>query len=250
MPFTTGILIGLGETRRDRVEALLAIRGLHRQYGHIQVQRWVGRRAGGGGLSACMEDRQRLCFQRRASDPGYLLGLPNIPTWLATRIVCENNHHDTQGQGCKHAFHGLPKLNINPHVICLQEVIIQNFRAKKGTAMAAAPEPSLNELLWTVAVARLLFGPEMSIQAPPNLTPAADDAHAQPSPAHGWRLLLAAGANDFGGVSPITRDFVNPEKPWPHLTSLAAATAAAGKLLVPRLPVYPPYLKARGQCCV
>jgi FO synthase len=159
VPFTTGLLVGIGESRRDRVEALLAIRESHRRHGHVQ------------------------------------------------------------------------------------ELIIQNFKAKKGTAMEHAAEPALEELLWTVAAARLLFGPAMNIQAPPNLTPEADDAAVGGGGGDGWRRLLDAGINDFGGVSPVTRDFVNPERAWPHLEQLAAATAAAGKALVPRLPVYPAYLR-------
>ena len=145
VPFTSGLLIGIGETRLERVESLLALRQLHEEYGH------------------------------------------------------------------------------------LQEVIIQNFRAKPGTRMAAAPEPDLEELLWTIAVARILFGPDMSIQAPPNLSPGV------------LTRLVEAGINDWGGVSPLTPDFVNPEAPWPHLDHLARETEAAGKLLVERLTVYPRY---------
>ena len=145
VPFTSGLLIGIGETRLERVESLLALRRLHEEYGH------------------------------------------------------------------------------------LQEVIIQNFRAKPGTRMAAAPEPDLEELLWTIAVARILFGPDMSIQAPPNLSPSV------------LPRIVEAGINDWGGVSPLTPDFVNPEAPWPHLDHLARETEAAGKLLVERLTVYPRY---------
>ena len=145
VPFTSGLLIGIGETRLERVELLLALRRLHEEYGH------------------------------------------------------------------------------------LQEVIIQNFRAKPGTRMAAAPEPDLEELLWTIAVARILFGPEMSIQAPPNLNPGV------------LTRIVEAGINDWGGVSPLTPDFVNPEARWPHLDHLARETEAAGKLLVERLTVYPRY---------
>ncbi|KAK9832553.1 hypothetical protein WJX81_008558 [Elliptochloris bilobata] len=147
VPFTSGLLIGIGEGRRARLADLRLLLDLHRRHGH------------------------------------------------------------------------------------LQELIMQNFRAKRGTAMAGAPEPPLSELLWTVAVARLLFGPHMNIQAPPNLTPSA-----------GWRALLAAGINDFGGISPLTRDFISPEAPWPHLEALAEATAASGKALVPRLAVFPEYV--------
>ncbi|MGD9603777.1 MAG: 5-amino-6-(D-ribitylamino)uracil--L-tyrosine 4-hydroxyphenyl transferase CofH [Gammaproteobacteria bacterium] len=145
VPFTTGILIGIGETRRERIESLLAIRALHARHGHIQ------------------------------------------------------------------------------------EVIIQNFRAKPGTRMVDAPEPDLAEMLWTLAMARVLFGAEMSLQAPPNLSPGV------------LTQLVDAGINDWGGVSPLTPDYVNPEAPWPHLDELAAATAAAGKLLQERLTVYPRY---------
>ena len=150
VPFTTGILIGIGETRRERIESLLAIRALHERRGHVQ------------------------------------------------------------------------------------EIIVQNFRAKPGTRMADAPEPDLDDLLWTVAAARLVFGPEMSIQAPPNLSPGA--------PA--LRRIVDAGIDDWGGVSPVTIDHVNPEAPWPELAALRAATAEAGKRLVPRLPVHPRYVLA------
>src|SRR5215470_4649228 len=147
VPFTSGILIGIGETRRERIESLLALRDLHDQYGH------------------------------------------------------------------------------------LQEIIIQNFRAKPGTRMAAAPEPDLDDHLWTIAAARLIFGPEMNIQAPPNLNPG------------GLAEMIDAGINDWGGVSPVTPDHVNPEAPWPALDRLARETAAAGKLLVERLAVYPSYTR-------
>ncbi len=145
VPFTSGILIGIGETRAERVEALLALRQSHERYGHIQ------------------------------------------------------------------------------------EIIIQNFRAKAGTKMADAAEPSLDDHLWTIAIARILFGGEMNIQAPPNLQ------------ADGLKDLIDAGINDWGGVSPITPDHVNPEAPWPHLDDLAEHTAGAGKQLVERLAVYPAY---------
>ncbi len=148
VPFTTGILIGIGETRLERIEALLAIAALHREFGHIQ------------------------------------------------------------------------------------EVIVQNFRAKPGTRREGAAEPGLEDLLWTIAVARLIFGPEMNLQAPPNLSPAT------------YPRLIAAGLNDWGGVSPVTPDHVNPEAPWPGLDELARATEAAGKILVQRLPVYPAYALA------
>jgi FO synthase len=146
IPFTSGILIGIGETRRERIEALLAIRELHERYGHVQ------------------------------------------------------------------------------------EVIVQNFRAKPGTLMADREEPSLDELLWTAAAARLVLGPDMNVQCPPNLS--YDD----------FPRLLEAGINDWGGVSPVTIDHVNPEAPWPELERLAAATHGAGLELAPRLAVYPEYL--------
>ena len=147
VPFTTGILIGIGETRRERVESLLAIRDVHQQSGGVQ------------------------------------------------------------------------------------EIIVQNFRAKPETKMAQAPEPDLNELLWTIAVARIVFGPEMSVQAPPNLSPGV------------LPQIVAAGINDWGGVSPVTPDFVNPEAPWPHLDELSRETAAAGKFLTERLTLYPRYVR-------
>jgi FO synthase len=146
VPFTSGILIGIGETRLERIEALLALRALHERSGH------------------------------------------------------------------------------------LQELIIQNFRAKPDTRMAAATEPDLDDHLWTIAVARLMLGPDMNIQAPPNLSPGALPA------------LVAAGINDWGGVSPVTPDHVNPEAPWPEIELLARETAAAGKLLVERLAIYPEYV--------
>jgi len=149
VPFTSGILIGIGETRRERVESFLALRELHLRHGH------------------------------------------------------------------------------------LQEIIVQNFRAKPDTQMAQAPEPDLNELLWTIAVARLIFGADMSIQAPPNLSPGV------------LPQLVAAGINDWGGVSPVTPDYVNPEAPWPHLDKLARETALAGKVLQERLTVYPAYIADR-----
>jgi FO synthase len=146
IPFTTGILIGIGETREERLEALAAIRDLHARYGHIQ------------------------------------------------------------------------------------EVIIQNFRAKPGTKMASAPEPSLEEHAWTIGAAREVLGPEMKVQAPPNL--AYDD----------FPKLLEAGIDDWGGVSPVTIDHVNPEAPWPDIVRLRATTEAAGSELAARLPIYPEYV--------
>jgi FO synthase len=148
VPFTSGILIGIGETRRERIESLLALREIHWRHGH------------------------------------------------------------------------------------LQEVIVQNFRAKPGTLMAGAPEPDLDDLLWTIAIARLIFGPQMNIQAPPNLSPGV------------LPQLIAAGINDWGGVSPLTPDHVNPEAPWPHLDQLSRETAAAGKFLEQRLTIYPDYALA------
>jgi FO synthase len=150
VPFTSGLLIGIGETRRERIEALLHLRDLHRRYDH------------------------------------------------------------------------------------LQEIIIQNFRAKPGTRMARHSEPTLDEHLWTIAVARILFGAAMSIQAPPNLR------------AGSLASLIAAGINDWGGVSPVTPDHVNPERPWPELTALARQTADAGKVLVERLAVYPRFVQRKS----
>src|SRR5262249_37713583 len=147
VPFTTGILIGIGETRLERIEALLAIAELHQRYGHIQ------------------------------------------------------------------------------------EVIIQNFRAKPGTRRAGAMEPSIEDLQWTIAVARLIFRSEMNIQAPPNLSP---DVYPK---------LIEAGLNDWGGISPVTPDHVNPEAPWPMIPALRRETASQGKILVERLAVYPRYVK-------
>ena len=143
VPFTSGLLIGIGETRAERVDTLLALRRAHREGGHIQ------------------------------------------------------------------------------------EVIVQNFRAKPGTRMAGAPEPDFDDLLWTIAAARVALGARANIQAPPNLSAGA------------WHRLLAAGLNDWGGVSPVTPDHVNPEAPWPHLAELAARTESAGFRLVERLAVYP-----------
>ncbi len=148
VPVTSGILVGIGETREERLDAMFALRDLHDAHGH------------------------------------------------------------------------------------LQEVIIQNFRAKPGTKMADAVEPDRAELLWSVAMARLVFGPTMNIQAPPNLSPGALEA------------LIEAGVNDWGGVSPLTPDYVNPEAPWPSLRELAARTAKAGKVLVERLAIYPDYALA------
>ena len=145
VPFTSGILIGIGETRYERIESLLALRDANEPNGHIQ------------------------------------------------------------------------------------EIIIQNFRAKAETLMVNAPEPDMNELLWTISLARIIFGSRMNIQAPPNLSPGI------------FEQIVEAGINDWGGVSPVTPDFVNPEAPWPHLTDLADKTAGAGKLLIERLALYPEY---------
>ncbi len=146
IPFTSGILVGIGETIEERVEALWALHDLQSRYGHIQ------------------------------------------------------------------------------------EVIVQIFRAKDATKMADFPEVSDEELFRTVAVARLLM-PEMNLQAPPNLTP------------EGHLGLIRAGINDWGGISPLTMDFINPEAPWPHLDSLAALCQKEGYELRPRLPIYPEYLE-------
>ncbi len=143
VPFTTGILIGIGETRAERLESLLAIRELHERHGHIG------------------------------------------------------------------------------------EVIVQNFRAKPNTKRASAPDPDLDDLLWSVAVTRLILPDDVHVQAPPNLSRGV------------YEKLISAGIDDWGGVSPITPDHVNPEAPWPHLDDLARRTAAMGKILVARLPAYP-----------
>ena len=145
VPFTTGILVGIGETPEDRIDSLLAIAELHRRYGHIQ------------------------------------------------------------------------------------EVIIQNFRRKPEIPMARHPEPSPGTMLRTIAVARLLM-PAMNIQAPPNLF------------APHYEKLLAAGINDWGGISPLTPDFINPERPWPHLREIEDRTRCYGCELKQRLPVYPEFL--------
>ncbi len=150
IPFTTGLLIGIGETLAERVDTLLAIRDLHRTYDHVQ------------------------------------------------------------------------------------EVIVQNFRAKPTIALADGPEPEAIDLARTIAVARLVLDPDVSVQAPPNLSP---DDHA---------LLLRAGLNDWGGISPLTPDYVNPEAPWPHVAALAATCRAAGYTLAERLPIYPRYVTRPG----
>ncbi|MEI6251947.1 MAG: bifunctional FO biosynthesis protein CofGH [Mycobacteriaceae bacterium] len=149
IPFTTGLLVGIGETRDERADTLHAIRRLHKEFGHVQ------------------------------------------------------------------------------------EVIVQNFRAKDHTAMAGTPDTAFDEFLATVAVARLVLGPDMRIQAPPNLVSAAE-----------CLALLGAGVDDWGGVSPLTPDHVNPERPWPALDDLAAVTADAGFDLVARLTVQPKYVQS------
>jgi FO synthase len=150
IPFTTGILVGIGETRRERVESLLAIRTLHRAHGHVQ------------------------------------------------------------------------------------EVIVQNFRAVPGVPMQHALEPDEDEVTLAVALARLVLDRDVSVQSPPNLNPAAAEA------------LLAAGLNDFGGISPLTPDYINPRHPWPHLDALGDACARAGFALRPRPPVYDHYVGRAG----
>ena len=148
--FTTGILIGIGETMEERIDSLLAIRAMHKKYGHIQ------------------------------------------------------------------------------------EVIVQNFRAKPGIPMAQHPEPSLEEMLRTLAMARLILGPEMNLQAPPNLS------------YEDFPRLLDAGINDWGGISPVTKDFINPEAAWPQISRLRAETEARGFVLRERLALYPEFV-ARGE---
>ncbi len=150
IPFTTGILIGIGETLEERVDSLLAIRELHRDYGHIQ------------------------------------------------------------------------------------EVIVQNFRAKPNTRMSTAPEPESLDMAKTVAVARLVLGGAMNLQAPPNLSP---EDH---------KLLLRAGVNDWGGISPVTKDYVNPEAAWPHIAALGRTCQEEGFTLRERLAIYPEYITRPG----
>ena len=145
--FTTGILIGIGETMEERVDSLLAIRGMHEMYGHIQ------------------------------------------------------------------------------------EVIVQNFRAKPDIPMAKHAEPSLEEILQTLALARLILGPQMNLQAPPNLS------------YEDFPRLLDAGINDWGGISPVTRDFINPEAAWPQISRLRAETEARGFVLRERLALYPEFVR-------
>jgi 7,8-didemethyl-8-hydroxy-5-deazariboflavin synthase CofG subunit len=144
--FTTGILIGIGETMEERIDSLFAIRTLHEKYGHIQ------------------------------------------------------------------------------------EVIIQNFRAKPEIPMAAHPEPSLDDMLRTIALARLILGPRMNVQAPPNLS------------YEDFPRLLEAGINDWGGISPVTKDFINPEAAWPQITRLKEQTESRGFTLRERLAIYPEFV--------
>ncbi len=151
IPFTTGLLVGIGETPLERAETLVAIRESHARWGHVQ------------------------------------------------------------------------------------EVIVQNFRAKPHTAMGSAPEPGIGEVLRTAAAARLVLGPNANIQVPPNLT------------TPGFAIYLEAGINDWGGISPLTIDFVNPEAPWPQIAALRAQTEAADLVLTPRLPLYPEYLLGRPE---
>jgi FO synthase len=146
---------------------------------------------------------------------GLLIGIGETPEEMVDSLLMIRRVHETHDN--------------------IQEVIIQNFRAKPRTKMALAPEPEEEAFLRAIAIARLVFGPTMSIQAPPNL-------------AHGdLKDLIHAGINDWGGVSPITPDHVNPEAPWPHLDRLAGETAAAGKELIQRLTVYPRYIDPRGR---
>jgi len=148
VPFTTGILLGIGETPAERAESLMAIRQSHERYGHIQ------------------------------------------------------------------------------------EVIIQNFRSKPDIPMADVPEPGPGEVARAIATARLVLGPAMNVQAPPNLSP------------HEIELFLQAGINDWGGISPLSKDYVNPEAPWPHLEALAMRCARAGFHLKQRLAIYPEFINA------
>jgi FO synthase len=150
IPFTTGILVGIGETLEERVDSLIAIRQIHRTYGHIQ------------------------------------------------------------------------------------EVIVQNFREKPDVPMAGFPEPDGAEMAKTTAVSRLLLGGEMNLQAPPNLSP---NEH---------QLLLQAGINDWGGISPLTKDYINPEAPWPHIAALAETCREAGFILRERLAIYAEYIDRPG----
>ena len=145
---------------------------------------------------------------------GILFGIGETPTERVDSLLAIRELHERHG-----------------HV---QEVIVQNFRAKPSIPMARQPEPSLDDLRRTLAVARLLLGPAMNVQAPPNLSPGT------------YPALIASGLNDWGGVSPLTIDYINPEAPWPHLAALQAATAAAGARLRERLAIYPEYIHRPG----
>ena len=145
VPFTTGVLVGIGDTREERIDAMLAIAGLHQRYGHIQ------------------------------------------------------------------------------------EVIVQNFRAKPDTAMAQHDDAETEEMLWSVAMARMVLGPNVNLQVPPNLSQ------------RDYPIYLQAGINDWGGVSPLTIDYVNPEAPWPQIDDLRSRTEEQGFTLKPRFPVYPEF---------
>jgi FO synthase len=148
IPFTSGLLIGIGETAEERVDTILTIRALHREHGHIG------------------------------------------------------------------------------------EVIVQNFRAHPDTPMGLAPEPTADTLAATVALTRLILDDDISVQAPPNLSPAS------------IATLIDAGINDFGGISPVSPDYINPQHPWPYLDRLREACGTKGFRLQPRLPVYPSHLGA------
>lgn len=140
---------------------------------------------------------------------GVLVGIGEEPTEVVESLFVLADLHETWGN--------------------IQEIIVQNFRAKADTRMRGASEPTVDYFARVVAVARWVMGPEMNIQVPPNLT-------------ERYEVYLDAGINDWGGVSPLTIDWVNPEQPWPHLAELTARTEAAGFELKPRLPVYPEYL--------
>jgi FO synthase len=146
IPFTSGILLGIGETTAERAQSLIAIRGSHERHGQVQ------------------------------------------------------------------------------------EVIIQNFRAKPEIAMADAPEPDAFDMVRAIATARLVLGPKANVQAPPNLSP------------NQIELFLRAGINDWGGISPLSKDYVNPEAPWPHIERLGERCARAGFTLGERLAIYPEYI--------
>lgn len=164
IPFTTGLLIGIGETLEERVDSLLALRAIHETYGHIQ------------------------------------------------------------------------------------EIIIQNFRAKPNIPMRAHPEPTVEDLARTVAVARLLFGGRMNIQVPPNLIPDAPSTLWSPSPqaSEAMGILLHAGINDWGGISPLTPDHINPERPWPQIEWLREQMRVRGFELRERLAIYPEFIRRPG----